>query len=137
MQNLFLAFLILGCAALVGIGVTAAYSSTNAVLAQQVQPTSTQASAESVKQPGVMPTQVAIPDKPIDLSLWDGARQITITFDEDGQTQITGLVCKDKHWGKVNILTTRDVWRHAVGQQVENEITARWQPKATTLTAKR
>ena len=112
-------------ATFVVVGITGAYTSTHAVIQPQPGP---QSSVEPTKPGAPQPMQVAIPDKPIDLSLWDGARQITITFDEDGSTQITGLVCKGKKWGKVNVTTTRDVWRHAVGQQVENEITSRWSP---------
>lgn len=128
MRNPLVAILAIGAGVILFLGIKGAYSSTHAVL-QSPPPTQPQASTEPTQPGAPQPTHLAIPDKPVDLSLWDGARQITITFDEDGQTQITGLVCKNKKWGKVNLTTTRDVWRHAAGQQVENEITGRWLPK--------
>jgi hypothetical protein len=70
-----------------------------------------------------------------DTSQWDGLHRVTVDFYANGSTRIVGLVEKGGKWGNVNLGTQRDVWRHAVGQQVENEMTARWMPDAPSAAA--
>lgn len=63
---------------------------------------------------------------------WDGMHSVIATFDQAGNTTLSGWVCKGGKCGASMMPVPRQAWRGAVGQQVENEMVARWVPDCIT-----